>query len=628
MSHLLGMSFDSAASPSITLKSVPRGQGDSAQNGWGFAWYPASESGAVVIKDPVPSGDTAMTGMLRDWERFRGTAFVCHVRGAAKRVTQEDTHPFSRSYGGRDWVLAHNGDLDAAHVRDLSLGTNPVFEPVGRTDSERAFCWLLTQIRGQGVRRMAGVGWPELHQWIKQLDDIGTINLLMTDGQDLVAYRDATSFNSLWITRRCPPHATQQLENPVLQLDLSDPLDENRTVVIVSTTPLSKEGWIELQPGQLVVVRRGHITWSSDPNLKAFMLPEQGDENGPKIEGAVTTTVDPMQAQSQLQAVARSAMESASDPLVASGDPEIAEREMLVVHETIYRYQEPVELSAHTLRLYPVHDLAQQVLSHKLEVFPATAIAGFDDVFGNRGDRFKLTRPYEELRIKATSRIKVTAESRLRSPNRRMTIPLVWMPWQRQMMLPYLLPPELPETQLRELSEFAMSFAERQDFDLVETLIDLNTTIYRDFKYLSGSTNLETTPFEVYIQRRGVCQDFANLFICLARLLNIAARYRVGYIYTGGNYENKVQSEASHAWVELYLPWLGWRGFDPTNGCLAGLDHVRVACGRNYRDATPTSGTIYKGGQGEQLEVSVRVEPTDTAATDKGPATTPPTLAS
>jgi transglutaminase-like putative cysteine protease len=183
------------------------------------------------------------------------------------------------------------------------------------------------------------------------------------------------------------------------------------------------------------------------------------------------------------------------------------------------------------------------------------------------------------------------------------------MPWQRQMMLPYLLPPELPETQLRELSEFAMSFAERQDFDLVETLIDINTSIFRDFKYLSGSTNLETTPFEVYIQRRGVCQDFANLFICLARLLNIAARYRVGYIYTGTDYANKVQSEASHAWVELYLPWLGWRGFDPTNGCLAGVDHIRVACGRNYRDATPTDGTIFKGGHGEKLDVAVRVQP-------------------
>ncbi len=607
MSHLLGMSFGSAASPSITLKSVPRGQGDSAQNGWGFAWYPASESGAVVVKDPVPSGDTAMTSMLRDWERFRGTAFVCHVRGAAKRVTQEDTHPFSRSYGGRDWVLAHNGDLDPAQVRELSLGSNPVFEPVGRTDSERAFCWLLTQIRGQGVRRLAGVGWPELHRWIGQLDDIGTINLLMTDGQDLVAYRDATGFNSLWITRRCPPHATQHLENPVLSLDLSDPLDENRTVVIVSTTPLSKEDWIELKPGQMVVVRRGHITWSSDANLKSFMLPEHGEEDG-GVVGAVATTVDPMQ--SQAQASAPGSIDRIPEPLMIAGtEPEITQREMLVVHETIYRYQEAVELSAHTLRLHPVHDLAQEVLSHDIEVFPATALAGFDDVFGNRGHRFKLTRPYEELRIKATTRLRVSAESRLRSPNRRMTIPLVWMPWQRQMMLPYLLPPELPETQLRELSEFAMSFAERQDFDLVETLIDLNTTIYRDFKYLSGSTNLETTPFEVYIQRRGVCQDFANLFICLARLLNIAARYRVGYIYTGGNYENKVQSEASHAWVELYLPWLGWRGFDPTNGCLAGLDHVRVACGRNYRDATPTAGTIYKGGAGERLEVSVRVEP-------------------
>lgn len=609
MSQLLGMSFDSAGSPSITLKSVPRGQGDSAQNGWGFAWYPASESGAVIVKDPVPSGDTAMTGMLRDWERFRGTTFVCHVRGAAKRVTQEDTHPFARSYGGRDWVLAHNGDLDPAQVRELPLGTNPVFEPVGRTDSERAFCWLLTQIRGHGVRRLAGIGWADLHQWIAQLDEIGTINLLLTDGQDLIAYRDVSGFNALWITRRIPPHATQLLENPVMQLDLSDPLDENRTVVIVSTTPLSKDGWVELQPGQLVVVRRGQITWSSDSNLKNFMLPEHTDGGmTPSVDGAIETTVDPMQSQSQV--LTRGMIDSAPDPLVMAGpEPEVSHREMHLVHETIYRYQDAVELSAHTLRLHPVHDLSQQVISHKVEVFPATVISGFDDVFGNRCHRFKLTRPYEELRINATSRVRVSAESRLRSPNRRLTIPLVWMPWQRQMMLPYLLPPELPETQLRELSEFAMSFAERQDFDLVETLIDINTTIYRDFKYLSGSTNLETTPFEVYIQRRGVCQDFANLFICLARLLNIAARYRVGYIYTGSDYANKVQSEASHAWVELYLPWLGWRGFDPTNGCLAGLDHVRVACGRNYRDATPTAGTIYKGGHGEQLEVVVRLEP-------------------
>jgi transglutaminase-like putative cysteine protease len=182
------------------------------------------------------------------------------------------------------------------------------------------------------------------------------------------------------------------------------------------------------------------------------------------------------------------------------------------------------------------------------------------------------------------------------------------MPWQRQMMLPYLLPAELPETALRQLTDYAMGFAQRSDFDLLGTLTDMNQTIKEDYSYVSGFTNNYTTPFDVYLSRKGVCQDFANLFICLARLLNIPARYRVGYIYTGADYENKQQSDASHAWAEVYLPSPGWVGFDPTNGCITGQDHVRVACGRNYMDATPTSGTIFKGGGPESLEVAVKVE--------------------
>ena len=182
------------------------------------------------------------------------------------------------------------------------------------------------------------------------------------------------------------------------------------------------------------------------------------------------------------------------------------------------------------------------------------------------------------------------------------------MPWQRQMLSAYLLPVELPETQLKELSEFAMSFVERNGSDLVGALLDMNDTLYRDFVYLSGSTTIATTPFDVFESRRGVCQDFANLMMCLARLLNVPARYRMGYIFTGADYENKVQSEASHAWVELYVPRVGWHGFDPTNGRQVGSEHVRVACGRNYRDATPTSGTIYRGGGTETLSVAVRVE--------------------
>jgi transglutaminase-like putative cysteine protease len=183
------------------------------------------------------------------------------------------------------------------------------------------------------------------------------------------------------------------------------------------------------------------------------------------------------------------------------------------------------------------------------------------------------------------------------------------MPWQRQALNPFLLPVELPETELGELAEYAMSFVKRNEYDLLDTLLDINDTIFREYAYQQGTTNVSTTAFETYAHRRGVCQDFANLFICLARLLGVPARYVCGYIYTGPKNANQVQSEASHAWVQVYLPQVGWKGFDPTNGILTQTEHVRVAVGRNYLDATPTSGTIFLGGGGETLAVEVKVEP-------------------
>ncbi|RYE86077.1 MAG: hypothetical protein EOO75_16185, partial [Myxococcales bacterium] len=150
--RLLALSFDGAASPSITLKgaTTPATDTRDAPYGWGLAWYPGQGSAALVVKDPTSIGDNAMTKLLRDWERFESTVFVCHLRGAARTLQEQDTHPFARSHGRRDWVLAHNGDLFVDLTRALPLGDEPVFEPVGRTDSEHAFCWLLAQVRPTG----------------------------------------------------------------------------------------------------------------------------------------------------------------------------------------------------------------------------------------------------------------------------------------------------------------------------------------------------------------------------------------------------------------------------------------------------------------------------------------------
>jgi transglutaminase-like putative cysteine protease/predicted glutamine amidotransferase len=607
MSHLLGISFDSAASPAVTLRALSSHDATQQPAGWGFGWYPAGGLAASVIKDPVPTQDAAMTSLLHDWDRFRGTVFLCHLKGAEKGATFQDIHPFARSHGGRDFLLAHSGDLQPALARALDLGEPPPFEPIGHTDSERAFCWLMKRIRERGARSLAELGWPELRTLLRELDEIGTANLLISDGHDLVAYRDTDGFGAFHFVRRRPPHATTLYQNEALGVDLNHPLDLTRVMLLIASEPLGDPAdWRELEPGHMLVARRGDLTWSSQPDEKKRRLPAGWVQSAPRDPTADALAVAVVPTARGLGLI-RNVATSVDARMLGMALPEVT-RVMTVVHETSYRYEKPIERSTHIFRLRPVHDQVQEILEYRLEVSPDGVSRHFEDVFGNHTARMKIDKAYEAMTIRATSRVRIPAASPLFAPFRRTAMPLVWMPWQRQMMLPYLLPPELPETQLSELTDFAMSFAERQDHDLFETLNDMNTTIHRDFAYVSGATTLATTPFDVYVNRRGVCQDFANLLICLARLLNIPARYRVGYIYTGGDYENKIQSEASHAWVEVYLPWVGWRGFDPTNGCLAGLDHIRVASGRNYRDATPTSGTIFVGGGGEKLSVSVRVE--------------------
>jgi transglutaminase-like putative cysteine protease len=281
-----------------------------------------------------------------------------------------------------------------------------------------------------------------------------------------------------------------------------------------------------------------------------------------------------------------------------------------VRHRTIYRYASPVERSMHLFRLTPVHDRLQSVLTNNIFVSVEGASRDYDDVFGNRVRRLVLDSPFTELTIEATSRVELLDTDPLsyRPLRARTTFPLVFMPWHQQVLRPFLLPPELPESQLTELAEYARSFVERNDSDLLDTLLDINHSIYRDYQYVPGTTTVATSAFEVYTSRSGVCQDFTNLFICLARLLGVPARYVCGYIETARAADVR-QTDASHAWVQVYLPEVGWKGLDPTNGLITQTQHVRVAVGRNFRDATPTSGTIYVGGAGETLEVAVDVTP-------------------
>ncbi|MDB5294027.1 MAG: hypothetical protein JWO31_10 [Phycisphaerales bacterium] len=284
-------------------------------------------------------------------------------------------------------------------------------------------------------------------------------------------------------------------------------------------------------------------------------------------------------------------------------------RRLKIRHITRYAYDRPVSRSVHRLHLKPISDWRQTVVDHALTISQPTTVIEYEDPFGNPAARFELTHPYAELTIAAESVVDIVDIDpfAFATVPIRPSYPLVWMPAERLMLSPYLQPEELPDTQLREIYEYAMTFVERNNRDLMETLFAINLALKRDYVYAPGSTTLNTTAFDVYASKRGVCQDLANLFICMARLLGIPARYVCGYIHTGNAGQNRVGADASHAWVQLYIPHVGWRGFDPTNGTLPHLDHVRVGYGRHYRDTAPTSGTLYSPAL-ESLSVEVEVD--------------------
>lgn len=581
MPNLLAMSFEGELAPSFDLRCLDSGH--ALPDGWGLGYYPAGEPSASVLKEPAPSRGSIRGELVKAWEHLESSLFVLHVRTATwGQNTDANTQPFVRCWGGREWMLGHAGSLTSK----LDEKFDPPFEPVGATDTEVIFCVLLSRIAARGWRSIADADPKVLQEWLLELNTRGSLDLVLCDGRDLVAYADHSGAARLLVAELRPPYAGVAFGDGDVRIDLTRRGGKPRKGCVISSAPLAREGseaplsWRRLGPGELICVRQGAVIGDLAP------APKPGSA-GP----TPTFNLPPSRSERR---------EGARNPPAR----------LTSIHRTTYRYALPVERSTHLLRLFPVHDRLQRLISCDVTVSVESRSHDFDDVFGNRAREVVLDMPYRELTIIARSSVEALDCDPLAFDLRhvRSAMPLVWMPWQRHMLQPFLQPPELPESELLELLDYAMRFAQRNGGDVLDTLLDINDSIHREYTYVPGATTLGTTAFDVYARRRGVCQDFTNLFICLARLLSVPARYVCGYLFTGPKDANRLQAEASHAWVQVYLPGVGWRGLDPTNGVVTSTNHVRLAVGRNYLDATPTSGTLYVGGGGETLDVEVSVE--------------------
>ncbi len=283
----------------------------------------------------------------------------------------------------------------------------------------------------------------------------------------------------------------------------------------------------------------------------------------------------------------------------------------LIEHETILEYPDAIREHHTELRLAPRSDTHQTVLSYAIETEPAAKLASYNDYFGNRVDYFCVIPPHSRLVTRLRSEVETVKNNPFDfSP----VAPGGQQEWLHDALRAspplndYLLHRSLVTpsvTRLSEVLKYALPPFER-DKAALSCLLDLMAWIPTVLEYRSGTTGVHAELVTTVQHGAGVCQDFAHLFITVARSWGIPTRYVMGYLNPG--ICGADEQLATHAWAEALVPGAGWVGFDATHNLLANEHYVAVAVGRDSYDAAPQRGSFKGDSAGTEPAVNVTVQ--------------------
>ena len=262
---------------------------------------------------------------------------------------------------------------------------------------------------------------------------------------------------------------------------------------------------------------------------------------------------------------------------------------LAIVHSTHYHYTGSIAESVMEVRLQPMDGAGQRCLDFGLDISSGVKPRSYTDGYGNHVHYFNLVRPHTRLTITSRS----TVETGLAAEGDA----------GEELVYDFLRfrNPVKDVEGVRELAR-EHAIAEPGSAESIQAALDgLTLAISRDFEYNREVTGVYSAVDEVLELRAGVCQDFAHLFIAVARAMGVPARYVSGYIHFAGD---KGATTASHAWGEAWVPGKGWIGYDATRPIRTSEHHVRLAVGRDYSDAAPTRG-IYIGSANSSMKVRV-----------------------
>jgi len=274
-----------------------------------------------------------------------------------------------------------------------------------------------------------------------------------------------------------------------------------------------------------------------------------------------------------------------------------------VTHRTEYRYALPVHGNTNELRVTPLTNRRQKHLMHVIRVVPATRLERYHDLHRNPVHRFEVEEPHTALTIEAVSLVEtLPGPSGLLADDPAKA--LLGDESLRESFQPYLLP-DGPVLITPQIWRAAIDI-EQSSRGIHTMAMELMRTVHAGSTYAPGATHIGTTTEEFFNHRKGVCQDYAHLLLALCRAVGLPARYVCGYVYDARRGEI-IGGHASHAWCEVWLPGQGWLGLDPTNGKPVTDAYVAAAVGRDYRDATPVSGSYWGSGDRE-MRITVHLE--------------------
>ncbi|NWH07193.1 MAG: transglutaminase family protein [Alphaproteobacteria bacterium] len=278
-------------------------------------------------------------------------------------------------------------------------------------------------------------------------------------------------------------------------------------------------------------------------------------------------------------------------------------------HLTRFRYPEPIRESLMELFMQPRSEGGQRLNAFAVSTQPRAQLFTYEDHLGNTVHHFNVLKDHAELQIEMHASVEMAEIA---------TLPEALSSDAWDLLRPEMLNAEeydMLHTQglavpCEGISAFLSEHAITRDSDPLTTLRALAWAVHDGFAYDTDATDVDTPLEEVLKIKRGVCQDFSHVMIAGARALGIPARYVSGYLYHRNEIDDRPAPDATHSWVEAFMPGLGWIGIDPTNKTLAGHRHIRVGVGRDYADVPPTRGT-FKGRHYSELAYAVSVQPAE-----------------